>query len=1004
MLENASRQLFLVLLTIAAGIACTMLFKIPLGPDLRGGTQVRYEIPRDVLDRVTSKEGITIDAVMEQTIGIIAERIDPTGALDLRIERSGDTGILIELPYFDEATELNRVLDRISNLGKLEMRIVAETGYAKDAVSFANLQGEKQRLNTWLGVPENRERVTKNALTIRLFNEDPTAGPIQFGNLAWYPHYVRPKAGSNQWDYSFTHSTLLEPATVPLFSPSEWNNGLVPESVAKLPERERFLVEFVALNMHERHFTGKDLNPAGVSAGNSRDGGLAVNYAVVDALTNEYADWSEKYIGKCSAIVLNGVVKSAPRFEGKIPGSGQIHGDFTKVEVDELVKVLRSGSLRVEPELQSKSIIGASLGADAIYKGVVSLVVGSALVFLFMLWYYGVAGSIACVTLVLNVFLLYASMLFMQATITLPGLGGIVLTLGMAVDANVLVYERIREELGKGKDVLRAVRAGFERAMSAILDSNITTFLVGLVLFNVGTGPVRGFAVTLMVGIVTTVFTQFFVTRLLFHFALQRKWLDNYRPRSLFTNLNLDFVKFLRPCVTASALFLVIGVGYSLFAVPREVMLGIDFTGGANLRMVTAQSMTAEDFRQRLTSDQRFEGTYPNATVNTVGDPSPKDSNRYNQFNVRLKLRDAQRIEIDNGRRDWRLARTAAEDAGTPLPPPYEPPYVVELKRVFDGMLVKPAFSKPTNTPNEGANKTLQYSEITLHFQRPIELAKATATLTQNLKGAKLTPLGEAEMGEAQDVRVEWMTQTGTPTKELFEIARTALGEVKDKAGEKVTLSDPFPEAQEVQGRLVNDLRNAAIGALVIAWGLIVLYLRVRFHEYKYGVAAVVALIHDVLVAFVFVVVFNHLGIVRAEINVTMIGCFLTIIGYSVNDTIVIFDRIRENLVDNARVGVTEPFRVLINRALNQTMSRTLLTSGLTMLTVLAQFLVNWGSDSDLEPFAFAMFVGMVSGVYSTIYIAAPVLIWMHKEGDTPAVPAPATPAQVTTPGSHGAP
>jgi preprotein translocase SecF subunit len=213
-------------------------------------------------------------------------------------------------------------------------------------------------------------------------------------------------------------------------------------------------------------------------------------------------------------------------------------------------------------------------------------------------------------------------------------------------------------------------------------------------------------------------------------------------------------------------------------------------------------------------------------------------------------------------------------------------------------------------------------------------------------------------------------------------------------------LSDPFPEAQEIQGRLVNDLRNAAIGALILAWGLIVLYLRVRFHEYKYGVAAVIALIHDVLVTLGIVVFVNHMGWVHVEINLAMIACFLTIIGYSVNDTIIIFDRIREHVNDDARQGIQTPFRELINRSVNQTMSRTVLTTGLTMLVVIAQFVVNWGSDSDLESFAFGMLVGMITGTYSTIYIAAPILIWLHKDGTSPATQAAPVPATAPVPGT----
>src|SRR5690606_6379920 len=276
---------------------------------------------------------------------------------------------------------------------------------------------------------------------------------------------------------------------------------------------------------------------------------------------------------KSSAIILNGYVKSAPAFQSKITRNGIITGDFTLAEVEELVKVLRTGSLRIEPELLSQVTIGAQLGTQAIERGLWSLIAGGLLVFLFMLGYYKLAGAIACVSLLLNVFLLYAGMLFMQATITLPGLGGIVLTLGMAVDANVLIYERIREELDKGKEILQAVRAGFERAMSAILDSNITTFLVGLVLFNIGAGPVRGFAVTLMVGIVTTVFTQFFVSRLLFHWALNAKKLEGWKPNTLLRSREFDFVAKIKLCVAASTVLIIAGIGYAT-TVPAEKMLG----------------------------------------------------------------------------------------------------------------------------------------------------------------------------------------------------------------------------------------------------------------------------------------------------------------------------------------------------------------------------------------------------------------------------------------------
>ncbi|MCC7397071.1 MAG: protein translocase subunit SecD [Planctomycetes bacterium] len=995
MLENAKRQLFLVFLTVLAGIACAVFMQAPLGADLQGGTQLRYEVPADVLEKLVSPT-LSVDKIMEESIAVIAERIDPDGTLDPLITRSGETDILIEMPYFENKQQEKLVLDRIANIGRLEMRIVADRDYVNGQVTF-NMQGEKTRLESWLKNPENKKLIAEDPRNVRRFNEDAQFGPLQSGRLAWYPSQIRgvtnPDTKETRWDTPLAN--YLKDSTVKGYEDADFNQGVVPESFLKKAEKDRFLVEFVAINMDEEHFSGEDLDPAGVGASSGRDGGLAVSYAIKAGRTGAYAEWSERYIGKASAIILNGYIKSAPTFRSKIPGNGIIEGKFTQEEVDELVKVLRTGSLRVEPQLQSRLSIGPTLGREAILRGLISLLAGGVLVFGFMLVYYRIAGTIACVTLLLNMLLLYAAMVFMQATITLPGLGGIVLTMGMAVDANVLIYERIREELQRGKDLLRAVRAGFERAMSAILDSNITTFLVGIVLYNVGVGPVRGFAVTLMVGIVATVFTQFFVTRLLFHYALERKLLDTWQPRRWLDGMNVQFSRMMGRAILFSLVVITAGISYALFVAPRDVTLGTDFTGGANLQMVFAKGSDKKALEKALEADAEFHQAYPNATVNTVGDA---DGGSYRQFNVRLKLTDAQRELIDAERTADRQARAAAAAAEQEPPPAYTPPYVKSLQRIFQGQLVQPAFSDPMANKHTGNNANLQIAQVTVHLQSPVEVAKTQAELLKKLPGCTLTPIGDENAAQATDLVVEWTTQTSVRPWQFAGLLLDPLQSIKDINDKPLSLSDPFPEAQEIQGRLVNDLRNAAIGALILSWGLIVLYLRVRFHEYRYGFAAVIALVHDVLVTFGVVVFVNHMGWVHVEISMSMIACFLTIIGYSVNDTIIIFDRIRENRVENARQGINEPIRHLIDRSLNQTLSRTILTSLLTMLTVLAQFLVNWGSESDLESFAFGMLVGMISGVYSSVYIAAPILVWMDKN-DTVVPPEPVTePADANAP------
>jgi protein-export membrane protein SecD len=386
MIENARRQLFLVVLALIAGVICQFAFTTQWGQDLKGGSQLRYEIPKDILDKLTERDGTPLDAVMDQTIAVIRDRIDPTGTIDVPVTRSGETGILMELPYYEDPQELRRIQERIANLGKLEMRMVADRLYFKPAtdtqpeIRFQNLQNEKTRLEAWLKQPGVLAMLRENPREISRFNDDPVAGPELFGKLAWYPRLINQnKDNPDAWDTPYSQIPQLSEATVKAYEDKDWNNGLIPEELKDGPAKNRFLVELIAINMHERHFTGEDLDPAGVQGETSRDGGLAVGYRIVAEKQGDYADWSATYINKCSAIILNGVVKSAPRFEGRIPGVGQITGDFTKEEVDELVKVLRTGSLRVEPELVSTLIIGPTLGAESIWRGSMSLVIGGVL-------------------------------------------------------------------------------------------------------------------------------------------------------------------------------------------------------------------------------------------------------------------------------------------------------------------------------------------------------------------------------------------------------------------------------------------------------------------------------------------------------------------------------------------------------------------------------------------------------------------------------------------------
>ncbi|MHC5063914.1 MAG: protein translocase subunit SecD [Planctomycetota bacterium] len=978
MIENARRQVILVLLITIAAVYLITASPFKLGVDLRGGTQLIYEVDIEEAKR----EGIIPENASEAELGakiteiitVLQDRIDPQGVTEASVTQRGDTGIIIELPDMvaEEAAAVER---RIENLGQLEMRIVAEDTYRKNGVAF-NIADEKAHLTKWLddNDGEYRRLLAQDPLKISIFHTDP--GPLAGRDkLQWAPAQIRPSL-DNEEIWSRADSRSADSPCVPVFTDAEWNSGLVPADppgvVGEDGVLQPFLIEFYPINLDERYFTGDDLNPAGVQPTMDDNGLPAIGYEIINQRAGEYADWSEEYIDKRSAIILNGYVQSAPTFVSRIPGSGRItSGEFSQAYVNEMVRVLRTGSLDIRPVLQSRVTIGPTLGQASIDRGFYSIAGGGLLVLLFILAYYRTAGLVAFFSLMLNIFLILGVMQFIRATFTLPGIGGLVLTMGMAVDANILIYERIREELARGKDLLQAVRSGFDRAMVTILDANITTFLAGLVLFNIGVGPIRGFAVTLMVGILTSLFTAFFVSRLSFHFLLEWKKLSSFKAASWFKSLKFDFLRLSKPAFAASMVLIVAGLA-NMFSTPRDVVQGLDFTGGANLHVVLGTPETAAEIRGRLESDEKFSSDFPRPRVNTLGEVDSEG--KATEFSVRIKLTDTLRQRYDEDQRAWLQQAEATA---------YTPPYYRELERILADVLVPPAFGNAQVVPNPGGGSAT--ASITLNFARPVALASVQERLRDSDPNIVVRNIPGQEGDVASEMVVdEWNVKVDLQAELLPEMIALALGTITDPQGVAVRPSDPIPEAEEIGGRMVDELRNAAIGALLVAMFLIVMFIRIRFHEYKYGFAAVAALLHDVLITLGIVVLFNAMGWVEAELNLAMIAAFLTIIGYSINDTIVIFDRVRENINEQKRLG--EPVRSteILNRSINQTLSRTILTTTTTLFVVLTQFVVNYGQGSALEGFSFALVIGLLSGTYSTIFIASPLVNWMQNRETDP--------------------
>lgn len=525
-------------------------------------------------------------------------------------------------------------------------------------------------------------------------------------------------------------------------------------------------------------------------------------------------------VGKRLAIVLDGKVQSAPVIREPIPsGQAQISGNFSVSEANDLAIVLRAGALPAPVIVEEERTIGPLLGADSIKKGLNAAVMGTLMVVVFMILYYRIAGLIADFALILNVLLILACLSLFKGTLTLPGIAGLILTIGMAVDANVLIYERIREELKLGKSLRAAIASGYHRALSAIIDSNLTTMVAAVLIFKFGTGPIRGFAVTLTIGLLANLFTAVACTRVIIELLCDQFGLSRLNFMHIFRKeTNFDFIGKRRICYILSAIFIIGGI--TLFIIRGDKNYGVDFSGGTLQQFV---------------------------------------------FEKNVKLSDIRAI----------------------------------LKGIGCGSAAIQQYGNP--------------KEIIVRTQDNI-----TTQLT---------------------------------------------GEFKRKMAD-----NPFQilRVETVGPAVGKGLRKNALMSLALGLCGIALYVMIRF-DLKYGLAGVIALIHDVVVAG------GAMALTGRQFDLTIVAALLTIAGYSINDTVVIYDRIRENL----RIVRKGSFSDIVNLSVNQMLGRTILTTGVTMLAVIA--LLIFGGEV-LNNFSFCIFVGFLTGIYSTVYIASPMVISWHEK------------------------
>jgi SecD/SecF fusion protein len=640
----------------------------------------------------------------------------------------------------------------------------------------------------------------------------------------------RARAMTNIQKAAFLEFRLVHPKSEEVL-----RSGMLEPGYEILRERRRLANGTEEVNSYlvkkrpERGFTGKYLSRA-VPDRDPMSGQPVIRFELNSAGAKLFGEITESNVGRQLAIVLDGILYSAPVIRGPIlGGSGEISGSFTPEQAMELAAVLEN-PLEAPLKIIESREVDPSLGKDSINSGVMAAAIGIIAVSIFMLVYYLLAGLLANVALVLNIIILLGVMCYIRTTLTLPGIAGIVLTMGMAVDANVLIYERIREELAAGKSLRGAISAGYGKAFSTIFDSNITTLIASIILIFMGTGPVKGFGVALTIGVVTSMFTALVVTRLLFEFLLDRGWIKGLRMLHLVGHTRIDFLRVARPAFVASWILIVIGLGYGGYRqFSGHTIFGVDFAGG----------------------DQQT-------------------------FSF------AQRVDVD------KLRSTIG---------------------------------------------ALGIGDATIAYQRDI------ISQTENLS---LT------------------TKFGTAAA-VDNALNTAFPEAKFK---QLNLSQVGP----VVGKEI--ATTAVLAALLAMFGILI-YVAFRY-EFTFAIGAVVAIVHDLLMT---MGVFFLTG---RELNAPIVAAVLTIIGFSINDTIVIFDRIREDL----KLGIRGSFKDVINQALNQTLSRTIITSGTVFLSTVSLYLFGGGVVND---FAFTFLVGILTGTYSSIYIASALVLWLNK-GQRPAI------------------
>lgn len=783
---------------------------------------------------------------VESAFKVLRERIDKFGVTQPNIQLLGETGrILVELPG---AKDVDRIKKLLQSTAQLEFWETYKVEEVSPFIIAAN-----EALKKTEAVSEVTEATISKGIDTLLTDKasdstKQTNGPL-LDKLVMGGQQGSPYIGIFNVKDTVLINSYLKRADIKALLPNELSNVkfVWGKTNAKTPE----ISELYALK-------GNRANEAPISGGvitNATDTYDNVGKPAVSMQMNgKGAKLWEKMTGDVSqqgnaiAIVLDNKVYSAPGVsKGAITGgNSEISGSFTIEETKDLANILRAGKLPARAEILQSDVVGPSLGKEAINSGIMSFIIGFSLVLLWMVIYYGKTGFYANLALLVNILFIFGVLASFGAVLTLPGIAGIVLTIGMAVDANVIIFERAKEELDAGKSTEDAVNYSYtwKGAMSSIVDANVTTFLTALILFALGTGPIKGFATTLLIGILTSLFTAIFITRIFLDWSLaknEKLAFSTTLTKNWFKNLNFNFLGKRKIAYVVSGIL----VALSLFSIfTKGLNLGVDFVGGRTYQVRFDKPVVAPDVAKDL--------------VATFGSAEAKVFGNDNQLKITTKYK--------------------------------------------------------VDEEGEGVDK------------------EVNVKLYDALK--KYLP---ADL-----------------TYEKF---------VTSYDGKQYGIM----QASKVSGTISKDIKTNSIWAVIGSLLIVFIYLMISFRKWQFGLGAVVAVAHDVIIVLGIFSFFYTILPFNMEIDQAFIAAILTVIGYSLNDTVIVFDRVREYLDYNS----TSDFDGLVNKALNTTLSRTINTSATTLVVLVAIFI--FGGET-IRGFVFAILVGILVGTYSSLFVATPIM------------------------------